>query len=191
MGAELDNRFNEADLWRDEALALREILLGCDLTEERKWGKPCYRHGDDNVCIIQRMKPHLALMFFKGALMEDPDGVLRSQGENTRSALRVEFTSMDDVTGRADTVRALVAEAIRVEKAGLKVEAPEEPDYPDELVEALEADDELREAFEGLTPGRRRYYLIHFSEPKKSETRSNRIAKSRDRILAGKGFNER
>ena len=155
-----------------------------------KWNKPCYAHDGDNIAIIQRFNDFLSLMFFKGALMNDPEGLLRSQGENTRSALRLEFSSVGEVAGMKAVIQALVAEAIRVEKAGLKVEQAEPPEYPEELIAAMEQDPELHEAFEELTPGRQRSYLLHLSAAKQSATRVNRIAKARDKILSGKGFNE-
>jgi len=190
MTSQLDTQFEDATQWRDEALALREILLNCDLTEERKWAKPCYLHNGENIAIIQRFKGFLALMFFKGTLMKDPEGLLKSQGENTRSALRLEFTGVDEVKTQAEAIRALVADAIRVEKAGLKVEQAETPDYPEELIAAMEADPELQEAFDELTPGRQRSYILHISGAKQSATRVSRIEKCREKILSGKGFNE-
>lgn len=190
MKSRVDDEFNRATLWKQEALALRKILLGCDLTEVYKWRKPCYAHGGDNIAIIQRFSGFLSLMFFKGALMNDPEGLLKSQGENTRSALRLEFSDVDAVTRNETAIRALVAEAIRVEKAGLKVEPAEPPDYPEELIAAMEQDPELQEAFDRLTPGRQRSYLLHISAAKQSATRVSRIAKCRGKILSGKGFNE-
>ncbi|QQA41628.1 YdeI/OmpD-associated family protein [Pelagovum pacificum] len=190
MARTADEIFAEAELWHEEAIALRARLLETGLTEEVKWRQACYTSGGHNICIIQRMQGFLSLMFFRGALMKDPEGVLKSQGENSRSVLRIEFTSLAEIEA-AEYLAAYVAEAVRVAEAGLKVARPEEPDYPDELVEALDSDAELAEAFAALTPGRRRYYVIHFSEPKKSETRVARIEKLRGKILAGKGVNER
>ncbi len=190
MSSKVDEEFQSATLWRAEALALRKILLGCDLSEIYKWNKPCYAHDGDNIAIIQRFKDFLSLMFFKGALMKDPEGLLKSQGENTRSALRLEFSSADDIASKEAAIRALVADAIRVAKAGLKVEQAEPPDYPEELIAAMEQDPELQEAFEELTPGRQRSYLLHISAAKQSATRVSRIATSRSKILSGKGFNE-
>ena len=171
--------------------ALRPILLGCGLSEAIKWGKPCFSHEGDNIVIMQEMKAFLALMFFKGALLEDPDGVLVDQGPNSRSARRIEFTSVDDVTRLADTVAAYVAEAIDVVEAGLEVGPAPEPDLVEELQRRLDADPDLRAAFEGLTPGRRREYNLHFSDAKQSSTRERRVEKYVPKILAGKGFRDR
>lgn len=190
MGEETDREFAEATLWHDEALALRSVLLEAGLDEVFKWNKPCYASSGENICIIQRMKAHLALMFFKGALMKDPEGLLRDQGANTHSAKRLEFTSTGQVHERASAIKALVAEAIRVEAAGLKVERPEQ-EAPEELVAALEADPELQEAFDRLTPGRQRSHMLHVGGAKQSATRANRVEKCRPKILAGKGFQER
>lgn len=178
------------DQWGEEMTALQPILLECGLTPEIKWGKPCYSHEGRNIAIFQPMKGFLSLMFFKGALLDDPAGLLRSQGENSRSALRLEFTSVDEVTDRADVVRDLVAEAIEVEDKGLTVEPAPERELCGELADRLEADPELRAAFEGLTPGRRREYDLYISDAKKAETREARIDKCAPKILAGKGFRD-
>lgn len=190
MTTELDQLFETATKWRPEALALRKVLQGCDLTEVMKWNQACYVHDGDNIAIIQRFNDFLSLMFFKGALMKDPEGLLKSQGENTRSALRLEFSRIKEVNTRADAIRDLVADAIRVAKSGLKVEQAETPDYPEELIAALEYDPELQEAFDALTPGRQRSYILHFAAAKQSATRTARIERSRPKILSGKGFNE-
>lgn len=178
------------DQWGEEMTALQPILLECGLTPEIKWGKPCYSHEGRNIANFQPMKGFLSLMFFKGALLDDPAGLLRSQGENSRSALRLEFTSVDEVTDRADVVRDLVAEAIEVEDKGLTVEPAPERELCGELADRLEADPELRAAFEGLTPGRRREYDLYISDAKKAETREARIDKCAPKILAGKGFRD-
>jgi uncharacterized protein YdeI (YjbR/CyaY-like superfamily) len=170
---------------------VREVLLGCGLTEQIKWRQPCYSHDGANIVIVQSMKDFLALMFFKGALLADPQGVLVSQGPNSRSARRMEFTSVDDVTRLADTVKAYVEEAIGVEEAGLEVGPPEELDLVAELQERLEQDPALRTAFEGLTPGRQREYNLYFSDAKKAETRAARVDKYAPKILQGKGFRDR
>ncbi|MDH3223537.1 MAG: YdeI/OmpD-associated family protein, partial [Gemmatimonadota bacterium] len=143
------------------------------------------------VAIIQPFKEHCSLMFFKGALLEDPNGMLRSQGENTQSALRLEFTHETQI--KKSVVKFYVEQAIEVERAGLKVDfkAKREPKFPQELTQALEKDPKLAEAFDGLTPGRQRGYVLHFSGAKQSETRAARIEKSIPRILAGKGLNDR
>jgi len=176
--------------WPAEVAALREVLLGCGLDEAVKWGKPCYLQAGRNIAIVQEFKDFLALMFFKGALLADPDGALESQGPNSRSAMRMRFTSVDDVTRRADQVTALVAEAVRVEDEGLTV-APTDLVLVAELQERLDADPALRAAFEALTPGRQRQYDLHVAEAKRAETRRARVDASVERILAGKGLRDR
>lgn len=189
----VDTFIERASRWREEMTALRAILLGCGLREELKWGKPCYTAAGANIVIMQPFEPHLALMFFKGALLDDPAGILRSQGPNTQSALRVEFTDPAEVAEHASTLKAYVDQAIAVEEAGLEVPArkAEDEERPPELEERLRADEVYREAFDALTPGRRRSYLLHFSGAKQSKTRVRRIEKCRDKVLEGKGFNER
>lgn len=169
---------------------LRPILLGCGLTEELKWGKPCYSHEGRNIAILQEMKDFLALMFFKGALLADPAGVLEAQGPNSRSARRMAFTSTDEVSASADIVAAYVREAIEVEQAGVEVPAPELV-LVDELRLRLDGDPALKAAFESLTPGRQREYNLHVSGAKQAKTREARVDRYVDKILAGKGFRDR
>jgi uncharacterized protein YdeI (YjbR/CyaY-like superfamily) len=190
---EIDDFLRRATRWQEEMEALRGILLDCDLTEERKWGKPCYSAAGGNIVIMQPFKAHLALMFFKGALLDDPEDVLRSQGENTRAALRMEFTGPEEVEARRATVRSYVAEAIAVEEAGLEVPKAKVSEFevPAELTERFREDEAYREAFDALTPGRKKGYLLHFSGAKRAETRARRIEKCRARVLEGKGINER
>ena len=177
--------------WPDEMNALRPTLLECGLTEEIKWGKPCYSHDGDNIVIMQEMKDFLALMFFKGALLEDPAGILESQGPNSRSAKRLTFTSVDEVTDRAATVAAYVEEAIDIEVAGLEVGPAPEVVYCEELRQRLDDDPTFRAAFEGLTPGRRREYNLMISQAKQAKTREARVEKYAPQILAGKGLRDR
>ena len=177
--------------WREEFAALRPILLDTELTEAFKWRKPCYTHAGKNIAIFQPFKELCALLFFKGALLTDTAGLLREQGENSRSSLRVEFRCVGDVTSRESAIHALVADAIRVERAGLRVKRPAPPthrDYPDELVALMEADRAFQEAFERLTPGRQRGYLLHFKGAKQSATRAARIERVQDRIMEGFGL---
>jgi uncharacterized protein YdeI (YjbR/CyaY-like superfamily) len=179
--------------WRAELEALRPVLLRAGLDEEFKWYKPCYTHGGSNVVIFQPFKELCALLFFKGALLRDPDGVLKEQGENTRSALRVEFRFVADVTATKKSVAALVQDAIRVEQAGLSVpkRAPaDEGPYPEELGMLLDADSVLRDAWERLTPGRRRGWLLHFNGAKQSKTRVARIERATPLILEGFGMHD-
>lgn len=191
--SEIDAFIDRATRWQEEMKDLREILLDCDLTEELKWGKPCYTVHGGNIVIMQPFKAHLSLMFFKGALLDDPEGILRSQGENTRAALRIEFTTSEQVTERSSIIKSYVQEAIAVEEAGLEVPEKKVAEYevPAEFEKRLQEDETYREAFEALTPGRKKSYLIHFSGAKRAETRERRIEKCRSRVLEGKGFHER
>lgn len=188
--AKVDAYLERSQQWPEVISALRPILLAAGLTEEIKWGKPCYTHGDKNIVILQEMKEFLSLMFFKGALLSDPDGILREQGPNSRSARRIEFVSAGDVGRRAATLRAYLDEAIAVEAAGLTVDESPELVLADELQKRLEGDADLREAFETLTPGRQREYNLYFSGAKKAETREARIDRYADKILDGKGLRE-
>jgi uncharacterized protein YdeI (YjbR/CyaY-like superfamily) len=179
--------------WRPEFETLRPVLLRAGLDEELKWRKPCYTHDGSNVVIFQPFKDLCALLFFKGALLEDPDGALKEQGENSRSALRLEFRSVADVTAAEDTIAALSRDAIRVEEAGLSVpkRGPDDDGpYPDELFDQLDADPALRDAWERLTPGRRRGWLLHFNGAKQSKTRVARIERATPRILEGFGMHD-
>ncbi|MCB2224429.1 MAG: YdeI/OmpD-associated family protein [Actinobacteria bacterium] len=173
--------------------ALRPILLGRGLTESIKWRKPCYSHDGKNVVIVQEMKDFLALMFFEGALLTDPAGVLREQGPNSRAARRIEFTSVGDVTRLAGTVAAYVDEAIANEEAGLEVDmgAPADLVLVEELQRRLDDDPALEAAFESLTPGRRREYHLYVSGAKQSATRESRVERCVPRILDGKGLRDR
>jgi uncharacterized protein YdeI (YjbR/CyaY-like superfamily) len=179
--------------WRAEFEVLRSVLLGAGLEEEFNWYKPCYTHGGSNVVIFQPFKELCALLFFKGALLADPDGALVEQGENTRSALRLEFRCVADTTAAKGTIAALVQDAIRVEEAGLSVpkRAPtDDGRYPDELRTLLDEDPGLRDAWQRLTPGRRRGWLLHFNAAKQSRTRIARIERATPRILEGFGMHD-
>lgn len=187
----VDRYAAKAKLWPDEIAALRPILRSTGLQEELKWGKPCYSDNGKNIAIVQEFKGFLSLMFFKGALLADPAGVLESQGANTRSALRIRFTSVDDVKRLADVVADYLDEAVAVERAGLDVGPAPEPQWVDELTERLASDEAFREAFEALTPGRQREYNLHFADAKQATTRLARIDKHASRILAGKGLRDR
>jgi uncharacterized protein YdeI (YjbR/CyaY-like superfamily) len=177
--------------WADEISALRPILSSRGLTEEIKWRQPCYTHQGKNIVILQEMKDFLSLMFFKGALLSDPAGVLEPVGPNARSARRIRFTSTHDVERLADVVADYVDEAIEVERRGLDVGPAPEPDPPEELVEWFEQDPDLKEAFESLTPGRRREYILYFSSAKRPDTRRSRIERHIERIKSGLGLRER
>jgi uncharacterized protein YdeI (YjbR/CyaY-like superfamily) len=186
----VDEFVSRAKVWRGEIQKLRSILLDLGLEEELKWGKPCFLFEGKNIAIIQPFKAHCSLMFFKGALLEDTHGLLRSQGENTQSALRLEFTSEAQVTKKL--LKSYVAQAIAVEKAGLAVEfkAKSELELPEELTQILKKDRKLAKAFEALTPGRRRGYVLYFTGAKQSRTRTARIEKCIPKILSGKGMQD-
>jgi len=190
MNPKVDAYIARSKKWPTEMTALQTVLLGCGLDEEIKWGKPCYASGGKNIAIMQEMNDFLALMFFKGALLRDPQGVLKEQGPNSRSALRMEFTSVDDVTRMADTIGAYVTEAVAVEDAGLTVEPAPELVLVGELQARLDGDVELMAAFEALTPGRRREYNLIIGDAKQSTTRAARVEKYVERILAGKGLRD-
>ncbi|MEO6468437.1 MAG: YdeI/OmpD-associated family protein [Acidimicrobiia bacterium] len=191
MNPKVDAYIGRSEKWPDEMAALRSVLLKRGLTEEIKWGKPCYSHDGTNIAIMQEMKDFLALMFFKGALMNDPDGVLESQGPNSRSALRMCFRSVADVKRLTKTVKAYIAEAIDVEEAGLEVGPAPEVVFVAELQDRLDRDKKFKAAFEALTPGRRREYNLHIGEAKQAATRQSRVEKCAPKILAGQGFRDR
>ena len=176
--------------WREELTLLRSIVMDSGLGEELKWGAPCYVHDQANVIIIQGFKDYFALMFFKGALMEDPQDLLRKPGENTHSGRQIRLTSMDEMLGQEEVIRTYIQHAIEVEKAGEKVIAKKTEEYPvpSELEESFAENSDLQHAFYGLTPGRQRAYLLHFAEAKQSATRKARIEKYTPRILNGKGI---
>lgn len=187
---DVDAYLARAELWPDEILALRLVLRATGLEEEVKWGKPCYTDRGKNVVIVQEFKGFLALMFFKGALLDDPDGLLEDQGENTRSAKRLVFRSVDDVERLTPAIADFVRRAIEVEEAGLELPAAPELELVEELAERLKADPGLRAAFESLTPGRRREYNLHISAAKQPKTRQSRVERLSPRILQGKGLRE-
>ncbi len=194
--AEADRRvdvfFTKQKNWQGELVALRAILLDSGLTEEFKWRSPVYTFDGGNVAIVWGFKDHAALGFFKGVLLKDPAGILVAQGENSRSARVVKFNSVAEITALEATIKDYLREAIKVEKAGLKVDLPKDDlDYPSELVDKLDTDAEFRTSFEALTPGRRRSWVLHVSQAKQAETRASRIEKAAPKIFEGKGFNER
>lgn len=191
MNADVDTYIQRSDGWPAEMAALRPVLLGRGLTEELKWGKPCYSHAGGNIVILQEMKNFLALMFFKGTLLEDPDGVLEEQGPNSRSARRMTFSSTDDVNRLADVVERYVEEAMRVEEAGLEVGPPPELELVDELRGRLESHPDLATAFAALTPGRQREYNLYVSGAKQSSTRERRVDRCTEKILDGRGLRDR
>lgn len=190
----IDIYIQKASQWQNELRALRLILVESPLDETLKWRQPVYTHNDENVAIVWNFKDACGLGFFKGALLKDELGLLVAPGEHSRSARKLPFTSVAEIEASRATIEQYIAEAVALADEGAKVPPREEvstTDYPTELAESLATDAILREAFEALTPGRRRYYVIHFSEPKKAETRRARIERARPKILQGKGVNER
>lgn len=182
-----------AKTWQDEYRKLREILLDSPLEEDLKWGKPCYSLDGKNIVLMHGFKNYCALLFMKGALLRDPEGILVTQTENVQSARQIRFAHVREVEENASALKAYVENAIEVEKAGLTVDfkKTEEFSVPEELQTKLDEDPEFKAAFEALTPGRQRGYLLHFACAKQSKTRVSRIEKAMEKIFAGKGWNER
>jgi uncharacterized protein YdeI (YjbR/CyaY-like superfamily) len=192
MNPKVDFYFDKAKAWQKELEKLRTIVLDCGLNEELKWGCPCYSFEGTNTVLIHAFKEYCALLFFKGALLNDPDGILIQQTENVQAARQIRFTSLGEITKKAKAVKAYIYEAIEVEKAGLKVKLKKTTEFamPEEFKKKLDKSATLKKAFYALTPGRQRGYLLHFAAPKQSKTRESRIEKSIPDILKGKGLND-
>ena len=192
MNPKVDNFFSKAQQWRKEMEALRTIALECGLTEELKWGKPCYAFEGKNVVVIQGFKAYCALLFFKGNLLSDEHGLLVKTGENTVVGRQLRFTSVREIVAQSAAIKAYIYQAIEVEKAGLKAPSVVRaaPGIPVEFKNILAAKPALKKAFEALTPGRQRAYVIYFSQAKQSQTRTSRVEKCAPRILKGLGLNE-
>ncbi len=191
MNPEVDAYIEKSGKWPDEMAALRPILLGAGLTEAIKWRSPCFSHDGKNIALVQEFNHALSLMFFKGALITDAAGVLIDQGPNSRSAKRMEFTSVHDVHRLADIVSNYVDEAIDIEASGLSVGPAPAPALVAELQDRLDVEPDLRAGFESLTPGRQREYNLHFGAAKQSSTRAARVEKYAAKIRAGKGLRDR
>ncbi len=187
----VDRVLQQETRWQEEFQMLRTIVLGFPLAEELKWGQACYTLGGKNVVLIHGFKEYFALLFFKGALLKDPNGILATPGQHQASR-QIRFTSVKDITRLKPVVKAYIQEAMEVEQAGLKVKMKktEELTIPDEFQKKLDAMPALKKAFSALTPGRQRGYIFHFSQPKLSNTREARVEKSISLILAGKGLND-
>jgi uncharacterized protein YdeI (YjbR/CyaY-like superfamily) len=192
MNPKVDAFLERQDKWRAEFEKLRRILLSSGLTEELKWGQPCYALDGKNVALIHGFKEYCAILFHKGALFQDPKGVLVQQTKNVQAARQIRFTSVQEVTKLEKTVKVYVREAIEIERAGLKVQLKktEDLDLPEEFESTLAANSTLQAAFAALTPGRQRAYIFHFSQPKLSTTRAARVAKQAPRILKGLGLDD-
>lgn len=178
--------------WQEELQLLRSILLECGLTEELKWGVPCYTFQKNNVIILGAFKEYCMISFFKGALLSDTEGILTKPGENTQAGRVIRFTNVKQVVKLEAVLKAYIYEAIEVEKSGAKVTYKKADEYaiPDELTQKFKEDPEFKKAFYALTPGRQKGYIIHFSQPKQSATRVSRIEKCMSKIFEGKGFND-
>ncbi|GET26083.1 YdeI family protein [Prolixibacter sp. NT017] len=193
MNPKVDEFLSKAQKWQGEMTKLRSVVLDCGLNEEVKWMHPCYTYQNSNVVLIHGFKEYCALLFFKGALLKDTDGILIQQTENVQAGRQIRFTNLQEIVELEATIKAYIFEAIEVEKAGLKVEMKKTKDYPvpEELQTKLDESPALKTAFEALTPGRQRAYLFHFGQPKQSKTRTARVEKCIPQILDGKGLNDR
>ncbi len=192
MNPKVDFFFNKAQKWQEEFQKLRMIVLDCGLTEELKWGVPCYTFEDSNIVLIHGFKEYCALLFIKGALLKDAMNILIRQTENVQAARQIRFTDVDEIEEMEHILKAYIHEAIEVEKAGLEVEFKKTSEFnmPEEFQNKLDENPALKTAFETLTPGRQRGYLLYFSSAKQSKTRASRVEKYTQRILDGKGLND-
>ena len=192
MNPKVDFFFSKAKKWHGEFEKLRMIILDCGLTEELKWGVPCYQFQKRNIVLIHGFKEYCALLFFKGALLKDTRGILIQQTENVQAARQIRFTSVPEIVKMKPILKAYIHEAIEVEKAGLKVPLKKTKDFviPEEFKKKLDKTPALKTAFKELTPGRQRGYIFYFSQPKQSKTRESRVEKYIQQILKGKGLDD-
>ncbi len=192
MNPKVDFFFEKASKWQEEYKLLRTIVLDCGLIEELKWGVPCYTFQQTNVVLIHGFKDYCALLFHKGALLNDAEGILIQQTENVQAARQIRFTSLEQILEMKSIIKAYIFEAIEVEKAGLKVELKKTTEFKmaDEFQAVLDEIPELKTSFYALTPGRQRAYLLHFSAPKQAKTREARVEKYIPKILDGKGLED-
>jgi len=192
MNPKVNVILSKTEKWREEFEALRAIVLECGLTEELKWGQPCYTFHKSNIVLIHGFKDYCALLFFKGALLSNADGLLIQQTDNVQSARQIRFTSTKEILQVKQGIKSYIFEAIEVEKAGLKVEMKKTSDFEvaEEFQQKLDELPALKTAFEALTPGRQRAYLFYFSDAKQSKTRAARVEKYIPHILNGKGIND-
>ncbi len=192
MNPKVDFYFSKAKKWQEEFKKLRIIILDCGLSEELKWGVPCYTFEKNNIVLIHGFKEYCAVLFHKGALLKDTKGILIQQTENVQAARQIRFTNIREIVGMEAILKAYIHEAIEVEKAGLKVDFKKTTEFstPTEFQNYLDEIPELKTAFEALTPGRQRAYLLYFSAPKQAKTRESRVEKHMQQILSGKGLND-
>ncbi|SFA90283.1 MULTISPECIES: YdeI family protein [unclassified Bacillus (in: firmicutes)] len=188
----VDGFLRKTKQWKEEFEALRNIVLDCELTEDIKWMHPCYMFENKNIVLIHGFKEYCALLFHKGALLKDTHGILIQQTENVQAARQIRFTNVQEIINMEPIIKAYIHEAIEVEKAGLEVEFKKTTEYiiPEELQNKFDEMPDLKTAFEALTPGRQRAYLLHFSQAKQSKTRVSRIEKYVQQILNGKGLSD-
>ena len=192
MNPKVDFFFSKAKTWQEEFKQLRTIVLQCPLTEELRWGKPCYTFENSNILIIHGFKEYCAVLFVKGALLKDAKGILIQQTENVQAARQIRFTKVEEIVEMAAVLKAYIQEAIEVEKAGLEINYKKTSEFkmPEEFRKQLDKSSALKTAFGALTPGRQRGYLLYFSAAKQSATREARVEKCRLQILKGKGLND-
>ena len=191
MNPKVDNFLGKSKKWQEEMEKLRMIILDCGLTEELKWGKPSYTFQKSNIVILQGFKEFCALLFAKGALLNDPNSILEKPGENTQAARRIPFTNVREIVEMEPILKAYIYEAMEVEKAGLEVNFKKNPEpIPEEFQNKLDEIRALKTAFDALTPGRQRAYILYFSAPKQSKTRESRVEKCMQQILNGKGLSD-
>ncbi len=192
MNPKVDFYFNKAKKWQKELEKLRTIVLDCGLTEELKWGVPCYTLEKSNILLMHVFKEYCALLIFKGALLNDARGVLVQQTKNVQAARQIRFTNVREIVELETILKAYIKEAIKVEKAGLKVDFKKTTEFiiPEEVQNKLDEIPALKTAFDALTPGRQRAYILYFSAPKQSKTRESRVEKCMQQILNGKGLND-
>jgi uncharacterized protein YdeI (YjbR/CyaY-like superfamily) len=192
MNLKVDEFLSKSKKWKEEYEKLRNIVLDCELTEEFKWMHPCYTFENKNIVLIHGFKEYCALLFHKGALLKDTHGILIQQTENVQAARQIRFTNVQEIVEMETILKDYIYEAIEVEKAGLEVNFKKHTEYtiPEEFQFKLDEIPALKTAFEALTPGRQRAYILHFSQPKQSKTRESRVEKCMQQILNGKGLND-
>jgi len=192
MNPKVDFFFSKAKKWQEEFEKLRMIILDCGLTEELKWGVPCYTFQKSNIVLLHGFKEYCALLFFKGALLQDTNGILIQQTKNVQAARQIRFTDIREIVKMKTILKAYIKEAIEVEKAGLKMDYKKTSEFaiPEEFQNKLDKIPALKRAFAALTPGRQRAYVLYFSAPKQSKTRESRVEKCMQQILKGKGLDD-
>jgi uncharacterized protein YdeI (YjbR/CyaY-like superfamily) len=192
MNPKVDKYLSKAKKWQEEFEKLRMIILDCGLTEELKWGQPCYTFQKRNIVLMHGFKEYCALLFFKGALLKDANGILIRQTENVQAGRQIRFTNVREIVKMQPILKAYIYEAIEVERNGLKVNFKKTSEFiiPEEFQKKLDEIPALKTAFYALTPGRQRAYILYFSAPKQSKTRESRVEKCMQQILNGKGLND-